>query len=414
MNIEASPCTLVIGLPGSNHRSALLTRRSRRRTSGPSAPATRSKMAPPIDRRSASIGVSAMPQVCRATVARVPEVPSTLDRRGVIWGLVGVAVTLAITFFGSDGLIWFDAALIGYLFGIIFMVFGVIYRYSVWIRRPPTAMLNRRGWDAFRAGKARNLAALPSLVFTHLLAQGFIRRRSRARWLAHQLIFWGCILAALVTFPLTLGLLHFESVEQEGDRYRVFISRVGTLSFDAESVLGWLVYHALDIAAVLVLGGVFIFLRRRLRDPGALAVERSGDFLALAGLFAVSVTGLFLTVSSIWLDGQFYAALNTLHALTVILGLMYIPFGKLFHIFQRPGNLGVAYYKRANADGPAAVCRRCGDEFASAQQIADLQAVLPQVGFDYAFAGGNYQDTCPRCRRAQVTLAQSARVGGFG
>ena len=344
----------------------------------------------------------------------MPEVTSKLDRRGVIWGLVGVAVTLAITFVGSDGLIWFDAALIGYLFGIIFMVFGVIYRYSVWVRRPPTAMLNRRGWDAFRAGKARNLAALPSLVFTHLLAQGFIRRRSRARWLAHQLIFWGCILAALVTFPLTLGLLHFESVDQQGDRYRVFISRVGTISFDAESILGWLVYHALDIAAVLVLGGVFIFLRRRLRDPGALAVERSGDFLALAGLFAVSVTGLFLTVSSIWLDGQFYAALNTLHALTVILGLMYIPFGKLFHIFQRPGNLGVAYYKRANADGPAAVCRRCGDEFASAQQVADLQAVLPQVGFDYSAADGNYQDTCPRCRRAQVTLAQSARVGGFG
>ena len=106
---------------------------------------------------------------------------------------------------------------------------------------------------------------------------------------------------------------------------------------------------------MLVLAGVFIFLRRRLRDPGALAVERSGDFLALAGLFAVSVTGLFLTVSSLWLDGHFYSALNTLHALTVILGLMYIPFGKLFHIFQRPGNLGVAYYKRANADGPAAL-----------------------------------------------------------
>jgi hypothetical protein len=166
---------------------------------------------------------------------------------------------------------------------------------------------------------------------------------------------------------------------------------------------------------VLVLAGVFIFLRRRLRDPGALATERSGDFLALAGLFAVSVSGLFLTVSSLWLEGRFYSALNTLHALTVILGLMYIPFGKLFHIFQRPGNLGVAYYKRANAEGPPAVCPRCGDAFASAQQIADLKAVLPQVGFDYGTEeGASYQDTCPRCRRAGVTLAQSARVGGFG
>ena len=88
--------------------------------------------------------------------------------------------------------------------------------------------------------------------------------------------------------------------------------------------------------------------------PGALAVERSGDFLALAGLFAVSVSGLFLTVSSTWLDGRYYSALNTIHALTVILGLMYIPFGKLFHIFQRPANLGVQYYKRANVEGEQA------------------------------------------------------------
>jgi nitrate reductase gamma subunit len=332
-----------------------------------------------------------------------------------VWGGVAVAIVLAITFLGSDQLVWFDAALIGYLFGLIFFAFGVVYRYAVWVRRPPTAMLNRRGWDAFRQRKGANLAALPGLVGTQLLAQGFIRRRSRSRWLAHQLVFWGCILAALVTFPLTLGLLHFESVGQQADRYEVYLSRVGTLHFDAGSILGWLIFHALDIAAVLVLAGVFIFLRRRLRDPGAVAVERSNDFLALAGLFAVSITGLFLTVSSVWLDGQFYSALNTIHALTVILGLMYIPFGKLFHIFQRPANLGVAYYKAANAEGPPAVCRRCGEPFASAQQITDLKEVLPQLGFDYRLAeGGNYQDTCPSCRRAQVTLAQSARVGGFG
>jgi hypothetical protein len=291
----------------------------------------------------------------------------------------------------------------------------VIYRYTVWLRRPPTAMLNRRGWDAFRQRKGRNLGALPSLVATNILGQGFIRRRSPLRWLAHQLIFWGCILAALVTFPLTLGVLHFQSAGQDADRYQLYLSQLGTIHLDAGSVFGWLIFHALDIAAVLVLAGVFLFLRRRLHDPGALAIERSSDFLALAGLFAVSVTGLFLTVSSVFLEGRFYSALNTLHALTVILGLMYIPFGKLFHIFQRPGNLGVAFYKRANAEGPMAECRRCGEPFASAQQIADLKEVLPRLGFDYATAdGGNYQDMCPRCRRAQLTVAQSARVAGFG
>ncbi len=338
-----------------------------------------------------------------------------LDRRGLVWGLIAVALVVALTFFGSGQLVWFDAALVGYLFGTVFAVFGVVYRYAVWLRRPSTAMLNRRGWEAFRSRKVKNAAALPALVGTQLLAQTFILRRSRTRWLAHQLVFWGCILAALVTFPLTLGLLHFQSVGQQADRYQVYVSRVGTVKFDAGSIAGWTMFHALDIAAVLVLAGVFIFLRRRLNDPGALAVERSNDFLALAGLFAVSVTGLFLTVSSVWLDGHFYSALNTIHALTVILGLMYLPFGKLFHIFQRPGNLGVAYYKKANEEGPAATCRRCGEGFASAQQVADLKEILPQLGFDYEIdGGGHYQDTCPRCRRAGVTMAQTARVGGFG
>ena len=174
-------------------------------------------------------------------------------------------------------------------------------------------------------------------------------------------MFWGCILAGLVTVPLTLGLLHFQSVGQDAERYQVYVANVGTLEFDAESIFGWLIFHTLDIAAVLVLAGVFIFLSRRLHDPGALATERSGDFLALAGLFAVSVTGLFLTVSSTLLEGRYYSALNTIHALTVILGLMYIPFGKLFHIFQRPANLGVQYYKRANREGEQATCRACGD-----------------------------------------------------
>jgi len=347
-------------------------------------------------------------------------VKSQLDRRGLVWGGVGVVVLLAFTILGSDQLVWFDAALVGYLFGLIFATFAIIYRYSVWLRRPPTAMLNRRGWDAFRAGRLRNAAALPALVGTHLLAQGFIRRRSQSRWLAHQLVFWGCILAGLVTVPLTLGLLHFQSVGQDAERYQVYFSKIGTLSFNAESVLGWVIFHALDIAAVLVLAGVFIFLRRRLRDPGAIAVERSGDFLALAGLFAVSVTGLFLTVSSTFLEGRYYSALNTIHALTVILGLMYIPFGKLFHIFQRPANLGVQFYKRANAEGEQAACRACGEPFAALQHVDDLKVVLDQLGFDYGIepngvvAGGNYQDTCPACRRRQVALAQSVRVGGFG
>lgn len=342
---------------------------------------------------------------------------ATIDRRAATWGVVAVAVAVAIAVLGSGNLRWFDAALVGYLFGTFFAIFAVVYRYLVWLRRPPTARLNRRGWEAFRrpGRRAGNAAALPGLVVTNLLAQTFIRSRSRSRWLAHQLVFWGCVLAALVTFPLVFGLLHFESVGQDGREYRAYVANLGTVEFDSRSVIGWITFHLLDISAVLVLAGVFVFLARRLRDPGALAIERSNDFLALAGLFAVSVTGLALTASNLWMEGRFYVFLNTVHALTVILGLMYIPFGKLFHIFQRPANLGVAYYRREGAEGPQQACARCGEPFASQLQMTDLKEVLPQMGFDYSTAdGGNYQDHCPACRRRLVTLAQSERVGGFG
>jgi len=339
-----------------------------------------------------------------------------VDLSAAAWGTAAVVVVLIGVFLGSDGLQWFDAALAGYLIGVLLSVFATVYRYLIWLRRPPTARLNQRGWQSFGASgrRGRNAVGLAGLTVTNLLAQGFIRRRSTVRWAAHQLVFWGCILAALVTFPLTFGWLHFESVGQDGSDYRAYLFGVGTASFQAQSVVGFLTFHALNIAAFLVIAGVLVFLHRRLRDSGALAVEREGDFLALAGLFAVSVTGLFLTASSLWLEGQYYSFLNNLHALTVILGLLYIPFGKLFHIFQRPANLGVHFYRDAGRDGAQQSCRRCGEPYASQMQVKDLLEVLPMVGFDYSSTDGHWQETCPPCRRASVTAAQTARVGGFG
>ncbi len=70
-------------------------------------------------------------------------------------------------------------------------------------------------------------------------------------------------------------------------------------------------------------------------------------------LFAIAVTGLALTASQWWLEGQYYSFLAILHAITVITALLYLPFGKFFHIFQRPAQLGVssisALVRRAKA-----------------------------------------------------------------
>ncbi|HUG32803.1 MAG TPA: MFS transporter [Acidimicrobiia bacterium] len=340
-----------------------------------------------------------------------------LDRKGLSLGVVAVVVLLIGVYLGSGALRWFDAALAPYLFGTLLAVFATVYRYVVWLRRPPTARLNQRGWEALKAkGKlGSNLVALGGLLVSNIALQRFIANRSRTRWLGHQLLFWGCILAALVTFPLTFGWFHFESADPTGRTYIAYLGPIATISFDSRSLLGWLIFHVLNIAAVLVIAGVTIFLIRRFRDRGAMALERAGDFAVLAGLFAVSVTGLMLTASSLWMEGRFYTFLNNLHALTVIVGLLYIPFGKLFHILQRPANLGITFYKQAGAASGLQTCAECGEGFASKLQMSDLKDVLPQVGFDYRLPdGGHYQDVCPRCRRLLVGQAQSQRVGGFG
>jgi nitrate reductase gamma subunit len=340
-----------------------------------------------------------------------------LDRRALTLGLGAAGLVLLASAAGSGWFRWFDTALAGYLFGVLFFVFATVYRYTVWLRRPPTAKLHQRGWEALwqRGDRVGNSRSLVGLIVRNLLLQTFIWRRSRSRWVAHQTLFWGCVLAVAVTFPLTLGWFHFTSVGQSPRTYETTFTVIPLLEFEIDGAIAWFFFNALDISAVLVLIGVFIFLFRRLREPGAVATTRSNDHLALAGLFAVSVTGLMLTVSHEYLEGQFYPFLNVLHALTVMVGLAYIPFGKLFHIFQRPANLGVAFYRRAAAEGAAQVCRECGGSYASQLQVGDLKDILPDLGFDYDLAdGGNWQEVCPACRRRLVARSQSLRVGGFG
>ncbi|MDE3197422.1 MAG: MFS transporter, partial [Acidobacteriota bacterium] len=168
-------------------------------------------------------------------------------------------------------------------------------------------------------------------------------------------------------------------------------------------------FHGLDIAAVLVITGVGLSLWRRLRDLGAQSLQSFAmDFFPLILLFAISVTGLALTVSQEWLRGTAYSYLAIVHAITVIAGLLYLPFGKFFHIFQRPAQLGVKLYRATGDSGEGAVCPRCNQRFASAMHIRDLNAILPQLGFNYSMRGGEFrwQDLCPPCKRKMLSITQ--------
>jgi hypothetical protein len=334
------------------------------------------------------------------------------QRKAIGWGLFAAGLLGVAIFVGSRNLRHIDAALVGYTFACLFAAFGLGYRYAMWLQRPPTRLYWRRGWQSFlrRGHLGKNLAGFVVRFVGVFLLNLFIWRRSRSRGLTHLLILWGCLLAAAITFPLVFGWVFFETVPGDLTRYRVFVFGFPTFAFPHESLIGHLIFHGLVWSSFLVIAGVLLALHRRLRDQGAAALQQlQEDILPLFLLFAVSATGLLLTVSYTWLKGYAYEFLAITHAVTVIFTLLWLPFGKFFHIFQRPAQLAVKFYKDVGEQGEQAVCARCQTPYATKIHVEDLIVVERELGYRYDWPdhpAGHYQWVCPPCRRKMLALAQ--------
>ena len=63
-------------------------------------------------------------------------------------GALATGALAALIVLGSRNLGHIDAALVGYTFACLFAAFGLAYRYSMWLQRPPTALYWRRGWQS--------------------------------------------------------------------------------------------------------------------------------------------------------------------------------------------------------------------------------------------------------------------------
>jgi hypothetical protein len=235
---------------------------------------------------------------------------------------------------------------------------------------------------------------------------------------------WGCVLSALITFPLVFGWIHFKLEGAEG--YRAYLFGFPTGLLQGRSLIAWITFHALDFTAIMVIAGCAIAIRRRLHDRGAIALQQFMlDFVPHMLLISISVTGLMLTASSLWLEGYMYSFIALSHQALVIMTLFYLPFGKFFHIVQRPASVGVELYQHRERDAPQAACPRCGTEFVGQMWLDDLKQVVGELGFDYRMPDGRtLQDYCPRCKRImrgmsylaasrkQPALFQGARVEG--
>jgi MFS transporter, NNP family, nitrate/nitrite transporter len=338
--------------------------------------------------------------------------PSRLAQqlRAGAWASMVTALLVASIVVGSRNLGNFDPALVIYTFAVIFATWGIVYHYAVWLNKPPTRRFFQRTFELVRrVGPVRSFAIVAGTTATHIFGQTFIRERSQLRWWMHQCLFWGCLTAVLITFPLVFGWIKFESNPNDQMTYVTYLFGFPTGSFQLHTVFAWLLFHGLDLSAVLVFGGIALALWRRLRDRGALTLQDfSADFLPLIMLFAISTTGVALTASTLWFRGSFYGFLSILHAVTVVGALLYLPFGKFFHIFQRPAQLGVKLYQFAGDNDEGVNCARCNRRYASRMQLDDLNVVLPQLGFDYRVSGPAevWQGLCPECKRTTIARAQ--------
>jgi hypothetical protein len=338
----------------------------------------------------------------------------SLNKKALVAATFTSALVIAMVFYGSRKLQNFDPALIAYLFGTVFAFFGVVYRYMVWLQRPPTRMYFKRTWQLLFNGKIfAHLAFFIKEFIQNIAFQKFIYPRGRSRWIGHFLMALGCTLAFAITFPLTFGWIHFTmnpltSIDPASTRlYEAHFFGFKVFEFRLGSFIAFLTFHALNWCSWLVIAGVLIYMRRRLTHAGLIAVQTfEGDLLPLILLLAISITGLGLSYNYEFMKGMAYDFMAVTHAVTVILFLIWIPFGKFFHIIQRPAQLGAHIYRREGEKRGMAVCPHTGKEFTTQMHIDDLKTVTKQLGFDFTLKDGtSHLDLSPEGKRSRLATA---------
>ncbi|MBP1934590.1 hypothetical protein [Ammoniphilus resinae] len=303
-------------------------------------------------------------------------------------------VALAIlVYFGTRAFTHIDLNLYGYMVGTIVFLGGFFYRFISWGERPPTKIILKKGIRLLFLGTT------PKTAVEHLATYRFIWNRGVFRWTQHLLIGWGCVLACMVTFPLVFSWMYF-TMEENGF-YTVVFFGMDLVKIPAEGWMAFLSYNALNISAVMVISGVSLALYRRIKNMQARAEQTFlYDFLPLYLLLFVSITGLLLTFSNMVLHGVGQPVISLIHQFSVIVTLIYLPFGKLAHIPFRPMSVFAKNYRQHYGAEEMKKCKVCGTGFVSVEQSNDVIDVLSQNQMQFQMKEGfNLAELCLPCRR---------------
>lgn len=306
---------------------------------------------------------------------------------------LSVSAIAILSFIATRMFTHVDLNLYGYMVGTIVFIGGFFYRFIAWGERPPTKIFIKKGLKLLKR------KSTPKTAVNHLAIYEFIKNRGLYRWVQHILIGWGCVLACLVTFPLVFGWMYFTM--DENGYYTIVLMGMNLMEVKADGIIAWFSYNALNIAAIMVTAGVCMALRRRLKDMQARAEQKFiYDFLPLYLLLFISITGLLLTVQNVFLHGWMQPQMSLIHQFSVIVTLIYLPFGKLAHIPFRPVSVFARNYREHYAEQEEKKCKVCGDHFVSVEQSNDVIQVLGVNAIEFNMEDGfNLAELCLPCRR---------------
>jgi len=304
-----------------------------------------------------------------------------------------VCVLFVLSYVGSRFFTHVDLALYGYVVGTFVFLGGFLYRFTAWADRPPTNIILKKGLKLlFRK-------STPQTTTEHLVTYRFIWNRGWYRWTQHLLLGWGCIISAFVTFPLVFGWMYF-TMDDNG-YYEVVAMGIDVMKIKADGWIAFLFYNSLNITAFMVIGGVVMALYRRVKNMQARAEQTfTYDFLPLYMLLFVSISGLALTFSNIFLDGFGHPVISIVHQFSVIVTLIYLPFGKLAHIPFRPMSVFARNYREHYAEQAMKKCQACRMGFVSLEQSNDVVDVLARNELEFLTEEGYHlAELCLPCRR---------------
>ena len=335
-------------------------------------------------------------------------------RNAIIASLVVIAITVA----GSVNLQNYDAALMIYFFGTIAMTFGLAYRYSIWMQRPPTQRYWKRSWEVMRRHPWEYTKKALFLSGRNIALQRFIAPRGTMRWWGHFLLATGCLLSFAVTFGLTFGWMHFTLKNGTTDMYEMHMFGITLMEFNVNTIIAMMMFHILVWTAILVIIGSLIMMHRRLTDEGQIATQWfERDWIPLFLLIIVSVTGLGIWFDYTFLEGKMSQFMAITHAITVAMFLMWMPFGKFFHIFQRPAQVAASIYKIEGEKQGMQICPHTKEGYTTKMHINDLKEITKELGFNLENEEGmSYLELSPegkRCTLAKAHLKAREASGRF-